>query len=49
MVEPQTPEREVGVRYLPPPCCLLERRHIYSQEVHVIPVVQEVVALSRHD
>ena len=30
VVEPRTPEREVGVRYLPPSCCVLEQRHINS-------------------
>ena len=34
MVESLTPEQEVGggggVRYLPPLCCVLEQRHIYS-------------------
>ena len=30
VVDPLNPEREVGVRYLPPPCCVLEQRHIYS-------------------
>ena len=36
MVESVTPEREVGVRYLPPPCCVLEQRHIYSPKILVI-------------
>ena len=26
----QSPKREVGVRYLPPPCCVLKQRRIYS-------------------
>ena len=30
MVEPLIPKQEVGVRYLPAPCCVLEQRHIYS-------------------
>ena len=30
VAEPRTPEREVGVRYLPPPCCYIEQRHTYS-------------------
>ena len=30
VVESLTPEREVGVRYLPPACCVLEQGHIYS-------------------
>ena len=42
MVEPRTPEREVGVRYLPPLCCFL-----------VLPEItvntQEAVAPSRQD
>ena len=29
MVEPRTPEREVGGS-IPPTCCVLEQRHIYS-------------------
>ena len=32
VVEPRTPEREVGVQYLPLPCCVLEQRHIYSKK-----------------
>ena len=45
VVEPRTPEREVGGSMLP--CCVLEQRHIYS------PIstsnTQEAVAPSRHD
>ena len=29
-VESLTPKRDVRVRYLPPPCCVLKQRHIYS-------------------
>ena len=36
-----------GVRYLPPPCSVLEQRHIYSQKNTVN--TQEVVTPSRHD
>ena len=35
-VQSQTPKREVGVRYLPPPCCVLKQRRIYSRKVLVI-------------
>ena len=34
VVECRTPEREVGVRYLPPPCCVLEQ-DTYSPKVLV--------------
>ena len=37
MVESLTPEPEVGVPYLPLPCCILEQRHIYSPKVLVVP------------
>ena len=37
MVESLTPEREVGVRYLHPPCCVLEQRHTSPRKVLVIP------------
>ena len=47
MVEPRTPEREVGVRYLPPPCCVLEQRYIYSPKS--TGNTQEAVTLPRHD
>ena len=29
-VQSQTRKREVGVRYLPPLCCVLKQRRIYS-------------------
>ena len=29
-VQSRTPKREVGVRYLPLPCCVLKQRRIYS-------------------
>ena len=29
-VESLTPKREVGVRYLPLPCCVIKQRRIYS-------------------
>ena len=32
VVEPLTPEQEVGVRYLPPPCCVLEQRHVLPEK-----------------
>ena len=38
VVERRTPEREVGVRNLPPPCCvLLFSKTLYSPKVLVIP------------
>ena len=45
VVERRTPEREVGVRYLPPPCCVLEQRHIYFPK-STGNNTQEAVALS---
>ena len=36
-----------GVRYLPPTCCVLEQRYIYSPKS--TGNAQEAVALSRHD
>ena len=36
MVEHQTPEREVGVRNLPPTCCVLEQDNLLPK-VLVIP------------
>ena len=47
VVETLTPEREVGVRYLPPQCCVLEQRHIYSSKS--TSNTQEAVAPPRHD
>ena len=47
VVEPRTQEREVGVRYLLPPCCVLEQRYIYSPKS--TGNTQEAVAPSRHD
>ena len=47
MVESLTSGREVGVRYLPPPCCVLEQRHIYSPKS--TGNTKEAVAPSRHD
>ena len=47
VVESLTPEREVGDRYLPPQCCVLEQRQIYSPKS--IGNTQEAVAPSRHD
>ena len=48
MVEPRTPEREVGaVRYINPQCCVLEQRHIYSP--NSTDNTQEAVAPSCHD
>ena len=47
MVESLTPEGEVGVRYLPPPCCVLEQRQIYSPKS--TGNTREAVAPSRHD
>ena len=36
-----------GTRYLPPPCCVIEQRHIYSPKS--TGNTQEAVAPSRHD
>ena len=36
-----------GVRYLPPPCCVVEQRHIYSPES--TGNTQEGVTLSQYD
>ena len=47
MVEPRTPEREIGVRYLPPPCCVHDQGCIYSPKS--TGNTQEAVAPSRHD
>ena len=47
VVESLTPEREAGVRYLPPPCCVLEQRHIYSPKSTCN--TQEEVVPSRDD
>ena len=47
VVESLTPEREVRVYYLPPPCCVLEQRHIYSPKS--TGNTKEAVAPSRHD
>ena len=48
VVEYLTPEREVGVRYLPLPCCVLEQRHTFTPR-NVLVIPQEAVAPSRHD
>ena len=37
VVEPRTPEREVGVRYLPPLCCVLEQDTFTPRIVLMIP------------
>ena len=48
MVESPAPEPERSeVRYLPPQCCVLEQRHIYSPKC--TGNTQEAVAPSRHD
>ena len=47
VVEPRTLEREVGVLYLPPPCCVLEHRLIYSPKSTAN--TQEAVARLRPD
>ena len=48
VVESLTLAREVVVRYLPPPWCVLyEQRQIYSLKISVY--TQESVALSRPD
>ena len=47
VMECLTPKREVGVRYLPPPCYVLDQRHIYSPKS--TGNAQEAVAPSRHD
>ena len=49
MVKSLTPEREVVVRYLPPPCYVLEQRHIYSPKSTCTGNTKEAVAPSRHD
>ena len=47
VVETLTPEREVGVRFLPPSCRVLEQRHIYSPKS--TGNTRKAVAPSRHD
>ena len=46
MVERRTPEREVGVRNLSPPCCVLEQDTLLPERTGNS---QEAVAPSRHD
>ena len=46
LVECQTLEREVGVRNLPPPCCVLEQDTLLPERASN---TQEAVALSRHN
>ena len=45
MVERRTPEREVGVRNLPP-CCVLEQETLLTE---CTGNIQEAVAPSGHD
>ena len=45
MVERQTPEREIRVRNLPLPCCVLEQDTLLPENTGT----QEAVAPSRHD
>ena len=44
--ERRTPERGVGVRNLPPPCCVLEQDTLLTESTGN---TQEAVAPSRHD
>ena len=46
MVERRTPELEVGVRNLPPPCCVLEQDTLLPKSTGYN---QEAVAPFRHD
>ena len=46
MVERQTPERKIGVRNLPLPCCVLEQDALHPENTGN---TQEAVAPSRHD
>ena len=46
LVERRTPEREVGVRNLPPPCCVLEQDTLLPESTGN---TQVAVAPSRHD
>ena len=46
VVEHQTPEREFGVRNLPPPCCVLEQDTFLPESTRN---TQEAVAPSQHD
>ena len=46
MVERPTPEREVWVRNLPPPCFVLEQDPLLPENTGK---TQEAVAPSRHD
>ena len=46
VVERRTPEREVGVRNLPPPCCVHEQDTFLSESTGN---TQEAVVPSRHD
>ena len=45
MVERRTPEREIGVGNLPPPCFVLEQDTLLPENTGK---TQEAVALSRH-
>ena len=46
MVERRTPEREEGVRSLPPPCCVIEQDTLLPESTGN---AQEAVVPSRHD
>ena len=46
MVERATPEREVGVRNLPPSCCVLKQDNLLPESNYN---TQEAVALTRYD
>ena len=46
MVERRTPEREVGVRNILPPCCVLKQDTLLLESTGN---AQEAVAPSRHD
>ena len=46
MVERLTPERKVGVRNPPPPCCVLEEDTLLPESTGY---AQKAMAPSRHD
>ena len=46
MVERRTLERNIGVRNLPPPCCVLEQDTLLPENTGN---TKEAVAPSRHD